>query len=213
MLKNLLLSITLLSVASASAFAAPAAAEFSPFYGVLSLGTAKNAVQGAAVDVYDLGNGFTSSTTATGNSSTVGKIQVGYELGKTFALEAGYNYLGKANFTSITNLGSFSGSRDVSLFNLDVVSKLPLNDRFAILARAGVYYWKTQTELPNAITLGTTRFNDNGYDFKFGAGVQYDFTSRFAMRGEFERFNGVGKSLSGGDAKINQLTVGAVLKF
>ena len=101
----------------------------------------------------------------------------------------------------------------MSLYNLDVVGKFPLTDRFSVLGRLGAYYWKTESEMPNAATLGTTRINDNGYDFKAGAGVQYEFTPKFGLRGEFERFNGIGKTTSSGDSKVNQITVGAVLKF
>ena len=82
-----------------------------------------------------------------------------------------------------------------------------------MLGRFGAYYWKTRNDMPNSVTLGNATVNDNGYDFKMGFGVQYDFTPKFGLRGEFERFNGVGKSETSGDSKVNQLTVGAVLKF
>ncbi len=121
--------------------------------------------------------------------------------------------LGKADFTSSTNLGAIGGSQDASLFNLDLVAKMPVNDKFSILARFGGYYWKTKNEMPYAATLGNVTINDNGYDFKIGAGVQYEFTPIFALRGEYERFNGIGNNTSAGDSKVNQWTVGAVLKF
>lgn len=213
MFKKLLLSIMFFAATTAIANAAPAAAEYTNFYGVLSVGRAKNGVQAVAVDNYDLANGFATSATSASNSSNVGKIQLGYAYGKTFALEGGYNYMGKATFNTTTNLGSFNGSRETSLFNLDMVGKFPMNDRFSVLGRVGGYYWKTESKLPNAATLSTTKVNENGFDIKFGAGVQYEFTDRFGMRAEYERFNGIGKSTSTGDGKVNQITVGAVLKF
>jgi hypothetical protein len=82
-----------------------------------------------------------------------------------------------------------------------------------LLGRVGCYYWKTISRLPNATTLATTGVDDSGWDLKVGAGLQYDFNPRFALRGEFERFNGIGKDVTTGDSKVNQLTVGAVLKF
>ncbi|MEO7725810.1 MAG: outer membrane beta-barrel protein [Burkholderiales bacterium] len=213
MLKRLSLSIMFFAASTGIASAAPAAAEFTNFYGVLSVGRAKNSVQAIAVDNYDLANGFATSTTSASSASNVGKIQLGYAFGKTFALEGGYNYMGKATFNTNTNLGSFNGNRETSLFNLDMVGKIPLNDRFSVLGRVGGYYWKTESQLPNAATRSTTKIGENGFDIKFGAGVQYEFTDRFGMRAEYERFNGIGKSTSTGDSKVNQITVGAVLKF
>jgi opacity protein-like surface antigen len=67
--------------------------------------------------------------------------------------------------------------------------------------------------MPSATPLGTTTIDDNGFDFKIGAGVQYDFNPKWGIRGEFERFNGIGKSNTSGDSKVNQWTIGAVLKF
>ena len=66
--------------------------------------------------------------------------------------------------------------------------------------------------MPNA-SLSTSTINDSGWDYKAGIGLQYDFNQRVGMRGEFERFNGVGSGSTSGDSKVNQLTVGAVLKF
>jgi len=193
--------------------ATPALAADSNFYGVFSLGRSKIDADGAAVDNYNLKHGFASSATVSSTGATGGKAQLGYNVNKNFALEGGFTYLGKADFTSVTNLGAIGGSKEAYLFNLDLVGKAPLDEKFSLLARFGGYYWKTKNEMPNASTLGTSTVNDNGWDFKFGAGLQYDFTPSFGLRGEFERFNGIGKATSTGDSKVNQLTVGAVLKF
>ena len=210
MLKKLLLSAVAITAATGSltAIAAPA-----DFYGVLSVGRSALDNNPGSIDTFNTSRGFTTSSTTTDDGATAGKIQLGYNLGKTFALEGGYNYLGKTNFTSNTNLGQFGGSKKAELVNLDLVAKLPMNEQFSILARFGGYYWKTKSEMPSAAPLGTTSIDDNGFDFKVGAGVQYDFNPKWGIRGEFERFNGIGKNSSSGDSKVNQLTVGAVLKF
>ena len=210
MLKKLLLSAVALTAACSTLPAFAAAADF---YGVVSVGRSQFNANAGSVDTYNLNNGFTSSTTSPSTSANGGKLQLGYNLGKTFALEGGYTYLGKVSFISNTNAGSISGSTEAGLLNLDLVGKFPLNEQFSILGRLGVYYWKTKNDMPNSTTLGTTGVNDNGTDFKFGGGVQYDFNPKIGMRGEFERFNGIGNSATTGNPKVNQLTVGAVLKF
>ncbi len=210
MLKKSLLSIVALT---ALCVAIPASAAESNFYGVFSLGRSKIDANSSSVDLYNTTHGFTSSSTSSQTSANGAKAQLGYNLGKTFALEGGYIYLGKADFSSITNLGTIGGSKDASLFNLDLVAKFPVNEKFSVLGRFGGYYWKTKNEMPNATTLGNATVNENGFDFKAGVGIQYDFTTNFGLRGEFERYNGVGKVDTTGDARVNQLTVGAVLKF
>ena len=210
MLKKSLLSLVALTVACS---AAPVIAASADFYGVFSVGRSRLDNNPGSIDAFNTSTGFTSSTTSSSSGATAGKAQLGYNLGKTFALEGGYNYLGKVNFVSNTNAGSIGGSKEAQLLNLDLVGKVPLNEKFSLLARVGGYYWKTKSALPNAATLGTSTINDSGFDFKVGAGLQYDFNPRWGMRGEFERFNGVGKGNTTGDSKVNQLTVGAVLKF
>jgi len=210
MLKKSLLSIVALTALCA---AIPASAAESNFYGVFSLGRSKIDANPSSVNLYNTTHGFTSSSTSSQTSANGAKAQLGYNLGKTFALEGGYIYLGKADFSSITNLGTIGGSKDASLFNLDLVARFPVNEKFSVLGRFGGYYWKTKNEMPNATTLGNATVNENGFDFKAGVGIQYDFTTNFGLRGDFERYNGVGKVDTTGDARVNQLTVGAVLKF
>lgn len=215
--KNNISALLCFTALVAAQAAAPAAAAPSDFYVVGSIGRSTLDASGGSIDTYNLANGFTSSVTSTSSNATAGKIQLGYNVGKTFALEGGYDYLGKINFVSNATSGAGSsligGDKEAWLVNLDLVAKFPLNPQFSLLGRVGGYYWKTKSGMPNAGTLGTSTINDTGWDLKVGAGLQYDFNQRFAMRGEFERFNGVGNANTSGDSKVNQVTVGAVIKF
>lgn len=210
--KNNISALLCFTALVAAQISAPVVAAPSDFYVVGSIGRSTIDNTPADVDSYNLRNGFATSTTSHGTDATSGKIQLGYNLGKTFALEGGYNYLGKVNFTSNTNLGAITGDKEAHIGNLDLVGKVPLNEQLSILGRVGGYYWKTKSRMPTT-ALGTTGVDDSGWDIKFGAGMQYDINPKFALRGEFERFNGVGNDQSSGDSKVNQLTVGAVLKF
>jgi opacity protein-like surface antigen len=214
-IKNKLSAMLCFVAVSATCATSPVLAAASDFYGVLSIGRASLDSDSGSVDTYNLSNGFTASTTSSSSGATSGKAQLGYNLGKTFALEGGYNYLGKVNFVSNVNSGAalIGGSKEAQLVNLDLVAKLPLNEQFSVLGRFGGYYWKTKSAMPAAGTFATTTINDSGFDFKVGAGVQYDFNPKWGMRGEYERFNGIGKGNTSGDSKVNQWTVGAVLKF
>jgi len=198
-------------IALTAAFASALVAAQSNFYGVASVGRSTIDVDPNSVNNFASGAGLVGSATIA-NSNDVGwKLQLGYQFGTSFALEGGYTDLGHAEYTTSNTLYTARGSKRADLFNLDLVGKVPLNQSFSALARLGAYRWETRSNLPT--TAGMTSVTDNGYDWKFGAGAQYEFTPKFALRGEFERFNGIGKQASTGDSKVNLFSIGAVLKF
>jgi opacity protein-like surface antigen len=204
--------LAMLTIAAAGA-ATPAAAADNNFYGVASGGRSTIDADAAAINAFALRSGV---TTATSNSSNdVGwKLQLGYQMTPTWALEGGYASLGQAKYivtAAAPAAYTASGTRKADLFNLDLVGRVEINKGFYALGRLGGYYWRTDSDLPFAAGLNKTR--DTGTDVKIGAGLQYDFTRNFALRGEFERYNGIGKSSTSGDSKVNLLSIGAVLKF
>ena len=207
MIKRPLLAILAMAAAGV---AAPASAAGSNFYGVASVGRST-----IDADVTSI-NRFAASSvgvSATSNSTNdVGwKLQLGYQMTHSFALEGGYTSLGKANYITSNPLYTANGEKKADLFNLDLVGKVEINPSLSLLGRIGGYRWQTKSDLPFAA--GMSRVTDKGYDFKAGVGAQYDFTQNFALRGEFERFNGIGNAATTGDSKVNLFTVGAVLKF
>ena len=207
MIKRSAFAVIALTAAWASA---PAAAQ-SNYYGVVSVGRSTIDIDPNSVNFFAAANGVGGSTTVPNSNSFGWKLQLGYHFSNLFALEGGYTDLGKARFTNINAVYTATGDKKADLFNLDLVGKVALNPAFSLLGRIGGYRWDTKSDLPAAA--GIISKTENGYDWKFGAGVQYEFTQKFALRGEFERFNGVGKPETTGDSKVNLFTVGAALKF
>ena len=196
---------------SAAGMAAPALAADSNFYMVAGIGRSSIDVDPNSINFFATANGLASSVTVPSSNSFGWKLQLGFQFNKYVALEGGYEGLGKASYFNINNVYTAQGEKRAALVNLDLVGKFPLGDSFSLLGRLGMFEWETRSDLPTAVSLiGKT---ENGFDWKFGAGVQYDFTNAFSLRGEFERFNGVGKPQTAGDSKVNLFTLGAVLKF
>jgi len=174
-------------------------------------------------------NGFSSNVYTFSNTHDTGyEGQIGYRWGN-FALEGGYADLGKVSFTdSLIFDGApfkvIDGTLHVTAINLDAVSYIPLSQHFDLLLRGGVYYWQaTADNVPvsfitfpggGSFSIGqTTTVKDDGYNIKFGGGLQYNFSDHFALRAQFERYNGIGNSSATGDSKVNFESVGAVIKF
>jgi OOP family OmpA-OmpF porin len=180
------------------------------FYGVASVGRSSIDVDSGSINAFGAQN--VGPTVTSSSSNDVGwKLQLGYQMTPTWALEGGYTSLGEADYITSNPTYTARGTRKANLINLDLVGRMQINPSFSFLGRIGGYYWRTEADLPFAA--GLSRVTDTGTDFKIGAGLQYDFTRNFALRGEFERFNGIGKSSTAGDSKVNLFSIGAVLKF
>jgi OOP family OmpA-OmpF porin len=161
-----------------------------------------------------LGSGFATTSMNEDERSAAGKIFGGYQFNRYVALEGGYFNLGKFGYTASTSpAGSLSGDIKLQGMNLDVVGILPLTDRFSAFGRIGVIHAQARdnfssTGLVNR-PLSSARKNDTGY--KFGAGVQYAFTDRLAVRGEVERYR-IDDAI-GNKGDVDMATVGLVYRF
>ena len=112
------------------------------------------------------------------SSGTGGKVYGGYSFTPNFALEAGYAALGKAHVNGATR--GPGGNTDVKgqgLF-LDAVGTLPFSQGFSGLGRVGIVNSKIKA----------FGMDENSTEWKFGAGVQYDFDPHLGVRGEWERY-------------------------
>jgi OOP family OmpA-OmpF porin len=100
----------------------------------------------------------------------------GYQFNRYFAIEGGYLDLGEIES------GLNGASLEADTLYITAVGMLPVNDAFAVYAKAGMHSWDADTSL--AILGG----EDSGSDPTYGIGAQYCFTDNFALRAEFNRF-------------------------
>jgi OOP family OmpA-OmpF porin len=161
-----------------------------------------------------LGSGFATTSMNEDERSAAGKIFGGYQFNPYVALEGGYFNLGKFGYTASTSpAGSLSGDIRLQGLNLDVVGILPLNDKFSVFGRVGVIHAQARDNFSSTGLVNrpasSPRQNDTGY--KFGAGVQYAFTDRLALRGEVERYR-INDAI-GNKGDVDMATVGLVYRF
>jgi OOP family OmpA-OmpF porin len=121
-------------------------------------------------------------------SDTGYKLFVGKQLNRNFAIEAGFYDLGDTGFRNTTATGTFGADLSYKGMNLDLITQLPLTERFSAYSRLGVGYTKTTTKF------GGTRYtglpvstNDKDFHGRVGLGLEYKFTEALALRGEYER--------------------------
>ena len=102
----------------------------------------------------------------------------GYQFNRWFGLEGGYADLGKLESNGI------GPDLEASSVYVTAVGTVPFTDKFSGYAKAGFQRWDLDTALPGL----TGTADDSGTDPVYGAGVQYRFTDKVALRGEYSRF-------------------------
>jgi OOP family OmpA-OmpF porin len=143
------------------------------------------------------------------------KLFGGYKFNKNFAVEGGYFNLGKFGFTantttagsSLTGTGKFQGA------NLDALGILPFTEKFSAFGRVGYIYTWTKDTFSGAGAVTVTNSNPKKSDgnYKYGLGVQYDFTESLGLRVEWERYR-VNDAV-GNKGDIDMALIGLVYTF
>jgi OOP family OmpA-OmpF porin len=184
------------------------------WYGGLSVGDARAKIDDPRITSGLVGTGLTTTSIEDRNRDTGYKLFGGYQFNRNFALEGGYFNLGKFGFTSITvPAGTLKGDIKLQGINLDAVGTLPFTEKFSGFGRVGVTYNEgvdsfSGTGAVNVLDSGPSKMDTN---YKYGLGLQYDFTPTFAMRLEAERYR-VNDAV-GNRGDIDLVSVGLIVRF
>jgi OOP family OmpA-OmpF porin len=191
-----------------------AVADDSGWYGGFNVGQSRAKIDDARITGGLLGGGFTTTSINDDDRDTGYKLFGGYKLNKNFAVEGGYFDLGKFGFTATTvPAGTLSGNIKLRGLNLDAVGILPIAEKFSAFGRAGLNYAEardsfTGTGLVNVLNPNPSKRDTN---YKFGLGVQYDFTESLGMRIEAERYR-INDAV-GNKGDVDLVSVGLVYRF
>lgn len=191
-----------------------ALAQDSGWYIGANVGQTRAKIDEAKISSGLLGAGFTSTTFSNRDRDTGYKLFGGYQFNKYFALEGGYFDLGKFGFTATTvPAGTLTGDIKLKGLNFDLVASLPFTEKFSGFLRAGV----NQAEAKDTFS-GTGRVrvinaspSQRNVNYKFGGGLQYDFTKSIGMRAELERYR-IGDAM-GNKGDIDMASLGVLFRF
>ena len=141
---------------------------------------------------------------------TAFKFFSGWQFGRNWAVEFGYQDLGKA---SSSTPGTFSQSIKVRLSDLTILGQWLGTERIAFFGKAGAYYANTTLETTDTtLAVPTTRVQQSRGNLTFGAGIQWYAWRGLAIRGEGQHFMKVGGG-SIGDSDYNVYTLSLLYKF
>jgi len=143
------------------------------------------------------------------------KLFGGYSFNRNFAIEAGYFNLGKFSYDATTlPAGTFSGSSKFQGVNLDLVGTIPFGEHFAVFGRVGATYGETRSKIAGGGAVhvfGPSDWHSRGGNWKYGAGLEYDFDPSWGLRAEAERYR-VDDALND-RAHIDVFSLGLVFRF
>jgi OOP family OmpA-OmpF porin len=224
MTTNLTLRTALVLAALAvqgAAIAAPAADTFidpdwanSAWYAGAMLGQTRANIDDQRIGAALTANGATLNSFTTDERDRGFGLFIGRQLNPYFAIEAGYFDLGKFSFNAATSgNGALRGEAGFRGGNLDLLGRLPLGERFALLARAGVQYTRTNTRFDGNRLAAVTapRSSNSKAGAKFGLGLEYKLSEALAVRGEAQRFRIDDAVGNRGD--VDMLSVALTYKF
>ena len=190
-----------LSVAVATAFAGSALAQSQTqetgFYAGLSIGQskAKDACSGSDVSA---ATGISSSCD---DKDTAWKIFGGYQIMRFLGAELAYTDLGKVKASASAPGVSASAEVKTNAWELVAVGSYPIGTSgFAPYAKAGFY--RGESKLSSSVGISAKETNN---DWTAGLGVRYDIMRNFAVRAEWQRYNG--------DSDLDVFSIGALYKF
>jgi OOP family OmpA-OmpF porin len=167
-----------------------------------------------------LAKGFTMTSIIDDNRGNGYKLFGGYQVNKNFAVEGGYFNLGQFGFTStvVTTAppalpGTMAGHIKLQGVNLDAVGILPITEKFSVLGRVGLNYAQARDTFvgTGSVTVTNPNPSKNQVNYKFGAGLQYDFTKSLGIRAEAERYR-VNDAV-GNKGDIDMYSLGMIYRF
>jgi OOP family OmpA-OmpF porin len=187
----------------------------SNWYGGINIGQSRAKIDDARIISHFSDISLTTTSITDDSKGNAYKLFGGYQLNKTFALEAGYFSLGEFGYTATTSpVGTRTATIKLQGFNFDLVGLMPLSEKFSAFGRLGLNYAQakdtfTSTGAVPAATNASPSKSEANY--KLGVGLQYDFNKSLGMRAEAERYR-INDAI-GNSGDINMFSLGLVYRF
>jgi OOP family OmpA-OmpF porin len=151
----------------------------------------------------DACNGFGGTGTSCDDKDTAFKLFGGYEFNRNFALELGYNDLGKAK----AQFGPNTAEIKSKAWELVGIGSYPFGNGFSAYGKLGFYRAKSD----GSTSVGASASETNN-DWTVGLGGRYDFTRNMGVRAEWQRYNSVGGG-NLGKSDVDVFSIAGIWRF
>ena len=182
---------------STMAFAAAAAA--------LPLTASAQAYLGAGLGTTDAKK-FCNDITDCDKSGTGWRVYGGYRMSRNVAVELGYSDFGRFN----SNNGTTTRRLEAGAGDAAVLLIYPAN-QLSVFAKLGAYYANSKQQRDTAgVTTSATEKNGG---LTYGLGAQYDFMQNLGVRVEWQFYDKVGDTATGGTINVNSFMLTGIYRF
>ncbi|WP_457335603.1 OmpA family protein [Rhizobacter sp. P5_C2] len=184
------------------------------FYGGASLGQSRAKIDEERIGAGLANAGLTMTSMTRDERGTGYKVFGGYQLNRNVAIEGGYFNLGKFGFSSTTTpAGTLNGQIKLQGLNLDLVGTLPLVGGLSAIGRVGAQYVSARDTFSGGGAVAVLNQNPSkrAANYKFGAGLQYEFSPALLVRAEAERYR-INDAV-GNHGDVDLLSVSLVIPF
>jgi OOP family OmpA-OmpF porin len=151
---------------------------------------------GAGITTVDICDDISGPGVSCDDKDTGLKIFGGFKFNPNFGVEASWVDLGEVTASGPGGTATI----EVDGFGVAAVGMIPINPQFGVFGKIGAYMWDANANAPGFSA------SDDGTDIMFGAGVNWNFSSHFGLRAEWERFD-----IDGDD--VDFLSIGAQYNF
>jgi OmpA-OmpF porin, OOP family len=127
------------------------------------------------------------------DSDTTWAVSGGYMFHPSFGAEVGYRDLGEITVTD----PAVSVTAEVTGIMLGVVGRLAVAERLSIVPRFGLYLWDVEASASNGFS-----DSDDGHDFYFGIGADFQINPKTHVGLHFARFDIGGDDVDVIEAKL-----------
>ena len=211
-------TLSIVAAVLAVSATATAHAQSTSWYGGVSLGQSKSNVSAGEVTDFLRSLGYGSPSTSADDKDQTYKFLLGYRFSPNVAIEGFYADLGKYGTRSTVTTptaGSVSADYKAKGYGVDVVLSAPITQAFSVYGRLGAMQAKTEATFGSTgsvrlLNLGGSKTKAGQH---YGVGLQYEVTPVIALRGEVETYRKLGDDSTGGELKVDVVSVGAIFRF
>lgn len=128
------------------------------------------------------------------------KVYAGYRLSPTVSVEGAYLHLGEretgATLPNAPTTNTITIKSKATGVSVTGVASAPLSDELSLFGKMGAVFWDNEDSITvkdasNTQVLKEAKVASDGTDLTLGAGAEYKLDENWAVRGEYEHFNGL----------------------
>ena len=189
-----------------------------PWYVGASIGSSKSNVNAGEVNDFLRSLGYGSPSTSADDKDQTYKFLVGYRFSPVISVEGFYADLGKYNSRTTVSTpfpGTVSADYKAKGYGVDLLLSAPLSQEFSVYGRLGVMQAKTEASFSStgSVLLAKNQGSKNKTGQHFGVGLQYDLNPALGLRAEVETYRKLGDDSTGGELKVDVVSLGAIFRF